>query len=186
LVFSEGSSAVRGQDLKILSLGADRTVTPLLNSPFDELNGEISPDGQWLAYQSDESGQFEVYVRPFPDTNRWRIRVSVNGGQQPAWARKGAELFYVTSDGEVMGASVRKLADGRIEASPPAKVVDGAGYYNSEGTPNRGRTYDVAADGRFLRIKLNPSDPRVADATPRRIVAVLNWFDELKRAVPVK
>lgn len=64
-----------------------------MKTPFNEENGEVSPDGRWLAYQSDESGQFEIYVRPFPKVAGGRWLISTAGGVQPLWARNGQELF---------------------------------------------------------------------------------------------
>jgi len=182
LIFAEANASGGRQDLKVLS-PQDRRITALLSTPFDEINGEISPDGQWLAYQSNESGPFEVYLRPFPAVDRARLPVSVGGGQQPAWARSGRELFYLTADAALMAVEIRRQADGSLDVSAPKKLIDGKGYYNSEGSPNRGRTYDVSPDGsRFLRIKLTEPNPK-ADA-PRRIVTVMHWLDELQRLVP--
>ena len=79
----------------MLTLGKDRQIEPLVQTPFFERNGEVSPDGRWLAYESNESGQFEVFVRPFPDVNKGRWQVSTGGGTQPLWARNGQELFYL-------------------------------------------------------------------------------------------
>ena len=67
---------------------------PLLASTHNELNGDLSPDGRWLAYQSDESGRYEIYVSPFPDTSSQRRPVSSGGGREPRWSRDGSELFY--------------------------------------------------------------------------------------------
>ena len=78
----------------------------LLKTPFSELNGEVSPNGRWLAYQSNESGQFEIYVRPFPGVDEGRFVVSTGGGRQPSWAQSGRELFYVAPDGSLMGVPV--------------------------------------------------------------------------------
>ncbi len=77
------------------SLGKPSGVEPLLRTPFTEVNAEISPDGRYLAYQSDESGRAEIYVRPFPRVNDWKLPVSTLGGTRPAWARNGRELFYL-------------------------------------------------------------------------------------------
>ena len=91
-----------GADLALLTLEGERRVETLVQTTFTERNGEISPDGRWLAYQSDESGQFEIYVRPFPDVNSGRWQISTGGGTRPLWARRGRELFYVAPDGAVM------------------------------------------------------------------------------------
>ena len=92
LVFEDRSS---GFDLGMLSLEGERASTPLLNTEFTERNASLSPDGLWIAYQSNESGQFEIYVRPFPDVDAGRWQVSSDGGWWPLWAPDGRELFYV-------------------------------------------------------------------------------------------
>ena len=70
--------------------------TPLLQTPFNEQNADLSPDGDWIAYQSDESGRPEVYVRPYPDVNAGRWQVSTSGGTRPLWSRDGRELSIST------------------------------------------------------------------------------------------
>ena len=106
---------------------------PLLHSEFKPALGSVSPDGNWMAYESDESGdQFEIYMRPFPDASRRREKVSIDGGRFPLWGPKGGdELFYVDLKGRMMAASV-KLSPGlsprardetvRIGKATPRKV----------------------------------------------------------------
>ena len=96
LVLGVGRTAVGLTDVGMLSLEGDRRVEPLLQSTFDEGNADISPDGRWIAYDSDETGREEVYVRPFPDVEGGRWQVSTAGGREPIWARSGRELFYYT------------------------------------------------------------------------------------------
>ena len=104
LVFEE---ARPNRDIMALTLDKDRHAEPLVQSQmYDEQNGEVSPDGRWLAYESNESGRFEIYVRPFPDVNSGRWQVSTMGGTQPLWAHNGQELFYVAPDGTLMRAAV--------------------------------------------------------------------------------
>ena len=114
----------------MLSLAGDRTVTPLVQTMFIERNGEISPDGRWLSYESNESGQFQIYVRPFPAVDQGRWQVSTDGGRQPLWARDGRELIYVTSDGTLMGVPVDVgQTSASFVAGTPATLVGGDGYY---------------------------------------------------------
>jgi serine/threonine-protein kinase len=164
----------------LLALEGDRTVTALLATAFTERNGEVSPDGRWLAYESDETGQFEIYVRPFPEVEAGKWLVSAGGGREPLWARSGRELFYHGPDGAVMGVPV-EAAGGRFRTSTPAKVLEGRYYTGGAGFP--GRTYDVASDGaRFLMIKEGDG---ASDAAARpAIVVVQHWVDELRRLVP--
>ncbi|HVQ17381.1 MAG TPA: protein kinase, partial [Vicinamibacterales bacterium] len=91
-------------DLKLLSSGG--RVESLLETPFREASGAISPDDHWLAYGSDESGTFQIYVRPFPDVKTGRWQVSTSGGSQPAWSRDGKELFFFSDTGELMSVQV--------------------------------------------------------------------------------
>jgi serine/threonine-protein kinase len=156
-----------------------RRMVPLLETRFDERNGVISPDGRWLAYESDSSGQFEVYVRPFPNVEEGQWQVSTAGGEHPLWARSGRELFYVAPDGALM--AVRADTRGaRWQASTPTKLLEGR--YVVGGAGILGRHYDASPDGqRFLLIKQAGADTAAA---PPQIVIVQNWFEELKRLVP--
>ena len=111
LVFEEQTSS---PDLLALTLDKDRRAQPLVQSQmYSEENGEISPDGRWLAYQSNESGQNEIYVRPFPEVNSGRWQVSTKGGTQPLWARNGQEIFYVAPDGTLMQVAVERGPGGK-------------------------------------------------------------------------
>jgi Tol biopolymer transport system component len=166
-----------GLDIGMVSLLGDRTIETVIKTPANELNPEISPDGRWLAYESNQSGEDEIYVRPFPDVNAAFWQVSTTGGRQPAWSPKGNELFYRSADGAIMAVPV--ALEPRFTAGQAVRVVDG-----SYATGGPYRSYDVAADGnRFLMIK------READASRRssaEIVVVQNWFEELRRLVPVR
>jgi hypothetical protein len=153
-----------------------------------ERNGEISPDGRWLAYESNESGQFEIYVRPFPDVNDGRWQVSTGGGTTPLWGRSGRELFFMVPRGQaLMVAAILDVSGSeRFRSGTPVKVFSTGAYLAPTGAANGapGRTYDVSADGqRFLMIK----DVSVREDTPppQSITVVQNWVEELKRRVPV-
>jgi serine/threonine-protein kinase len=185
-VTADGSSVVlreearpgTGTDLMLLRLDSGRQLRPLLATTASELNGEVSPDGRWLAYESDQAGQFEIYVRPFPDTDAggpWQV--STGGGRQALWARNGRELFYRTSNGAVVGVSVTAGA-AVFRAGAPTVLIDGP-YLAGTGA-HVGRTYDVAPDGaRFLMIKEGGSTGLPV------INVVLNWQEELKRLIPM-
>jgi serine/threonine-protein kinase len=175
LLFQKTSSD-SGSNIWMMSLGVDRTVRPLLNSPANESWAELSPDSKWLAYGSDSSGRFEVYVQPFPGPGQ-REQVSFGGGDSPLWSRNGRELFFMTR-GDQPGTS-------RVNA---VNVIPGSAF--TSGTPRVlfqgrfGRTggptaYDVSPDGsRFLMTEY--LDPLTQPVT--RIHVVLNWFEELRRA----
>jgi eukaryotic-like serine/threonine-protein kinase len=172
------------QDIVVLTLDGARQATPLISTTFDEGNGEVAPDGRWLAYESNESGQYQIYVRPFPTVNAGRWQVSTNGGRQPLWARSGEELFYVDPTGSIMRVNVAKNT-ASFTAAAPVKLIGGTGYYYAWDDGNHGRTYDVSADGqRFVRIKQRAA-AGIANE-PQRFIVVENWFEELKRLVPTK
>ena len=170
---------VKGQqrDIYLMTLDGERKMEPLIHGPANELWAEVSPDGHWMVYDSDESGQFEVYVRPFPDPyrgSRWQI--SAAGGRQPMWSHDGRELFYRDFSGAMM--SVPVPAGPGFTPGRPVRLFDGTGYTGA-GAQGSGRTYDVSPDGsRFLMV-------RVGDQSNTPLVVVLNWFEELKRLAPV-
>jgi Tol biopolymer transport system component len=90
---------------------------------FVERNAELAPKGQWLAYESNESGRPEIYVRPFPNVDSGRWQVSTGGGSRPLWARSGGELFYVAPDSTILGVRVDGTSSWR--SSTPTKVSQG-------------------------------------------------------------
>ena len=165
-----------GMDLFVLPLAGDRRPRPLLNKTYNELNAELSPDGHWLAYQSDESGRFEIYVRPFPNVDGGKKMVSTNGGRWPLWARTGRELFFESHD-TLMRVPVTTGA--AFDAGTPTKLFAGA-YFHA--TP--GRMYDVDRGGqRFLMIKeVRGEDKPVIP----QMILVQNWVEELKQRVPTR
>lgn len=163
-------------DLYTLSMDSDRTVAPLLNESYSEHNGEISPDGRWLVYQSDESGSSEIYVRPFPNvTAAGRSQVSSGGGTRPAWSRDGRELYYLGLDGAMMAVPVDSSTSREAFSAGRPTVLFSTPYY----VVQAGRSYDVAGDGRFLMIKNT-----TPQAAAPQLVVILNWFEELKRLLP--
>ncbi|HEY7482106.1 MAG TPA: protein kinase [Gemmatimonadales bacterium] len=144
-----------------------------LRNGFNLAHPAISPDGNWMAYDSDESGRVEVYVQSFPNPNLKRWKVSPERGSEPLWTRGGRELVYRNGD-SVMAATM-DLENGR---STQPTALFGGPYPDNPGW-TRPRSYDVTRDGeRFLLIKLPRDRPRP------RIVVVLNWFDELRAKVP--
>jgi eukaryotic-like serine/threonine-protein kinase len=169
--------------VSVAEVGA-RDLDPLFEDSFQENNGVISPDGKWLAYQSDESGRFEIYVRPFPDINREKHLISNGGGTRPLWSRNGRELFYLSFSqpapllGAVMGVPVET---GTTFRAGTAKTIVQGNYIAA----NAGRTYDVSPDGqRFLMIKLAPEAEADLNPRPLQMNVVLNWLEELKQRVP--
>jgi serine/threonine-protein kinase len=161
-----------GHKIVLLEARSGR-VRPFLNSQFDEIYPEFSPDDRWIAYSSDESNRYEVYVRPFPGPGM-KKQVSSQGGVQPLWARNGKQLFYRWQD-QVWAVDVR--TDGGFSTGKPRPLFERPGYHLGE--PMRG--YDLSQDGqRFLMVKLEQRKP-----TPvTEMILVQNWFEELKQKVP--
>jgi len=160
----------------MMSLDTPREPRPLIVTPFNELNAEISPDGRWLAYESNESGDTEVYVRPFPNVADGRWQLSAGGGTKPVWARTGKEPFYLTPAGSMMAVPIEPAST--FASGVPAKLFDG--HYFAGGGISLGRTYDVTPDGqRFLMLKLESE-------TPASLVVVQHWFSELRRLAPTQ
>ena len=152
----------------------------LLGSGFGERSASVSPDGRWLAYQSNESGVFEVYVRPFPDVNDGRWQISREGGMSPLWdPRGGALLFRKPVTLEMMTVS--------FESDPTFVPGNPEGLFEARylfWTPTRRRPFDISPDGeRFLMIR---EGQLASESTAgSQIVVVLNWFEELNNRAPV-
>jgi serine/threonine-protein kinase len=166
---SEGQD---GSFIQLASLGAGLgPAERLMPAIASERNAVISPDGAWMAYESDESGQTEIIVRSFPNTSRVKRQVSNGGGSQPVWSRRGDELYFVR-DGAVYRVPVNTGAT--FDFGDATLLVRGGRYHLGEGR----RRYDVAADGQsFFFIKESASED---------IVVVQHWFEELKRLAPTK
>ena len=147
-----------GRDLMQLALDGTRRVTPLLQTTFDERNGIVSPDGRWLAYESNSSGRFEIYVRPFPNVGGGQWQVSTAGGTRPLWARSGKELFYVGADGALMRVPV-EASGATWNAGTPTKLLEGR-YYTGGGTWPHVR--------RVARRSAVPDDQSARDRRERR------------------
>ena len=175
LIFGEVAEKT-GEDVMQMTLDGSRAVTPLVRTSFAERNGIVSPDGRWLAYEANDSGQFEIFVRPYPDVSSGLAQVSVAGGVRPLWAPGGQELLFVSPSGAVMSARVGRGTSWAATA-PSLLVKDG--YYTSPGNP--GRTYDISPDGQRL-LMVKPSGG--GSAAPASLVVVQHWLEELKRLVP--
>jgi Tol biopolymer transport system component len=158
-------------DLWLLTLDGSGTERMLVGSRFNEVNARVSPDGRWLSYSSDETGTHQVYVQPFPAVDR-RFQISTADGNEAVWSRDGRRLFY-------RGASAMwavSVAPGSsFEPGLPERLFDDR--FSNKGFNHTG--YDVAPDGRLLVMGLSSDQPEV-------LTVVLNWFEELKRLVPVR
>ncbi len=161
-----------------LSMEGDSAIKQQLYGKFNQANPQVSPDGRWIAYHSNESGQAEVYVRSFPNVNSGKLKISTGGGQQPRWSPDGRELFYRTGDMRMMAVTVE--TEPSFRAGLPKEL-----FRDDYSFMGPGQAWDISPDGkRFLMMKEIAADESEA-VTPRRINVVLNWFEELKERVPV-
>ena len=162
----------------MVGLEGDRATELLLNSEFAEAAPAVSPDGDWIAYQSNETGQNEVYVQRFPMLGGKRT-ISTAGGRQPLWSPDGSELFYRAPSGMLV-VPVLDTEPAFRPGSP--EILFETQYYFDRAL----RTYDLHPDGqRFLIVKADAlTDDSGTSASPQ-IVLIENWFDELRRLVPV-
>jgi hypothetical protein len=148
-----------------------------LNTSDHERHGTISPDGRWIAYDSNNvGGRFEVFVRPFPDVHAGRWQISSAGGQKPAWSRTSTELFFLGPDRTMYAASIGGAAKDWTTVTRRALFT---GDYVVNGVGNIVRHYDVSRDGRFLMLKEAAASPYVIN----QIVVVQNWWQEVARVL---
>jgi hypothetical protein len=132
----------------------------------------FSPDGRWLAYQSNESGEFEVYVRPFPAENRQSTTISIAGGMQPEWRGDGKELFYISADGKLTAVPVvtdeAAFRAGEPRALFSVEVPEPIAPYQTD--------YAVTADGQRFLVNTVVEQP-----TRPSLTVILNWTAGLKK-----
>src|SRR6202022_2698100 len=146
------------QDLWVVPMvEGDRKPCVFLKTNFDERNGQFSPDGRWVAYRSNESGQMEIYIRPFAASaascahansaaGQWPV--SSNGGIFPRWSPDGKELYYIGPHGEMMAAPITAKGT-TLEPGAPVALFP-TRIYGGGVDIGQGRQYDVTRDGRFL------------------------------------
>jgi serine/threonine-protein kinase len=172
-IFDEQMNTNRGNILRS-DLAQDAQPTPLVNTAFNEYAAALSPDGRLLAYQSNESGRHEIYVRDISGAGgRWQV--STEGGEEPHWSHDDRELYFRNND-IFMGAAVDTKRS--FKADTPQKLFSGTFNLRS----NSGVSYDVnPRDGRFLMIR--PAEDYAAVA---QVQVVLNWFEELRRLAPAQ
>jgi len=153
-----------GTDLWVLP---EQTRKPyiFLKTDANELWGQFSPDGRWVAYQSNETGRYEIYVRPFAELGG-PVPISTAGGVYPRWSRDGKELYFIAPDAKLLAVKIRATA-AAVEAGAPAVLFQTQKVGAGLNVIGRGHQYDVTADGRFL---INTAEP---DASP--ITLLLNW-----------
>jgi serine/threonine-protein kinase len=173
LAYQESERLLEAFDIWVLP--PDGPARLLLQTRDNEFHPAISPDGRWMAYVSDDSGRFEVKVRPYPDLGAI-TQVSINGGSEPTWSPDGREIYYRRQRGEQVMVVSFDPQGPSPRLGQPRLLFEGryrpGNYY--------GRRYDLAPDGeRFLMVlEGEPPPPQT------RYNVVLNWFEELKRLVP--
>ena len=169
----------------MLPIEGKREMKTLLQETYWEAEPQISPDGRYIAYQSDESGKGEIYVRTFPDVNKGKWQVSSGGGGSPLWSPDGRELFYRNGDATM---AVEVEIEPTFKRSNPITLFRGT--YLSRSLQKLVFTrWDIHPNGKkFLMIKPAASAAAAsAAASPQpKIIVVLNWLEELKQRVPIK
>jgi Tol biopolymer transport system component len=171
-----------GDDLWTLPLDLSEPERPkpgkpevFLRTPFSEIIPVFSPDGRWIAYQSNESVNYEVYVRPFPGPGgKWQI--STGGGQYPIWSRNGHELFYETPDNRIMVTDYAAKGDSFAAGNPrlwSEKQIFETGSVNA----------DLSPDGKRFAV-FPKAETTGEDKGSLHVTFLLNFFDELRRKVP--
>jgi Tol biopolymer transport system component len=154
-------------DIWALPMAGDRTPFPVVETKATEHHGQFSPDGKWIAYQSDESGREEVYLHPFPGPGA-RSLISTNGGVQVRWRRDGKELFYVALDGRLMAVPIQLAADGRtFEAGAPVALFL-TRLFGIQGL-NMRQQYMPSPDGQRFLVDT------VTESVESPITVILNW-----------
>jgi Tol biopolymer transport system component len=174
MVYSSGATS--SGDIYLLSVGEKNNI-PLLNAKCYEENGKISPEMDLLAYESNKSGQFEIYLCTFPDVEGPQRKVSVGGGYDPLWSPNGRKLYYRSED-SVMSVSIETESDLDIGIPVPL-FKDNYALFGTN------YSWDIDLVGkRFLMAKDNLSNSRKGIVAPPKINVILNWFEELKQKVP--
>jgi serine/threonine-protein kinase len=163
-------------DIMGMRPGVDSAAVPLVANPsFRERSPALSPDGKWLAYASDETGKFEVFVRSFPDVGSGKWQVSNAGGTSPQWSRKGDELFFLDGANDMQAMRVSTKPTFGVVARQ--RLFSANGYFASPWA----QAYDVTPDGkRFLMLRVGSSPT----ASTGSLVLVQNFLSELQRKVP--
>ena len=159
-------------DILAMKRGMDSVPKPLVATSFRERSPSLSPDGKWLAYASDETGRFEVFVRPFPDAQSAKWQVSTDGGSSPHWSAQGNELFYLDAANQMQSAHVTTSPSFGIASKE--RLFSASGYFLSPW----GQAYDVTPDGqRFLMLRVGTA----TGAMPVSLVLVENFATELRQ-----
>jgi Tol biopolymer transport system component len=185
LVRTAGAAGVAGgRDIymvRVLGGEGGGEPVPLLTSPADEAAPEVSPDGRWLAYNSDETGRREVFIRPFPNVTAGQFQVSTGGGRSPIWSRDGSELFFI-ADATGENDDARRMMVAAIDRGPPFRVLRREVLFDIDSNyyfANNSTSYRVAEDDeRFLMARFVGQGARI------EMVFVQSFFEVLQERAP--
>jgi serine/threonine-protein kinase len=169
LIFQTGTTAAGSGDILGIRPGIDTLPVSLVATKFTEASPALSPDGRWLAFTSNESGQYEIYIVPFPSTGAAKWAVSTSGGTEPLWSHSGSELFF--RDGARNLVAVEVKTNPTFSLGRSTTLFPAAGFASFEASPQYAVSLD---DRRFLMIR------QLAAGTPDKLIVVENWFEELK------
>ena len=170
----------QGGDIGLLTIEGERTAEILLDTALDELAPAMSPDGRWLAYESNETGIPLIYVKPFPNIDDDPRRVSPEFGRNPVWAPNGRELFY-RGRTEIMVAQIE--TEPTFSSRTPEPLF---GLGNRASLAGARRRFDIAPDGdRFIMLTSETAEQASDDEPFNGLIFVENWFEELTERVPV-
>jgi serine/threonine-protein kinase len=166
LIFRTDVSSPGSGDILAIRPGIDTAPVPVVATRFTEMTPALSPNGRWLAYVSNETGEDEIYVVPFPNTGAGKWAISAGGGTEPLWSHSGSELFYRAASGDLVAVAIHTQP--RFSLGHSAALFPTAGFTSLRFAPQ----YAVApGDRRFLMIRTS---------TPDKLIVVENWFEELR------
>jgi hypothetical protein len=176
LLYSQGGKAP-SMHLWVLPMdqpAESRKPIPYLGGPLQKKQAQFSPDGRFVAYASNESGRFEVYVQPFPDPTAGKWPISSGGGVEPRWSKDGSQLFYFSG---------KKLMAVNVETKPAFRAGAPRELFETQvqaGYTNDGHRWRVAPDGTFLMETFPP------ELSANSITVIVNWPEFLKKRVPIE
>ena len=159
----------RSRDLWVLPLEGDGKPFPLVETRFEEREGQFAPDGSFVAFESNETGRFEIYLQPFPGPGEKSL-VSTGGGEHPRWRPDGRELFYIAPDGSLMAVPLTAAEGKDLKLDSPAKLFSTRILRETTPGYNYNQQYDVSPDGKRFLINVTTED-----AVTSPIIVVLNW-----------
>jgi Tol biopolymer transport system component/predicted Ser/Thr protein kinase len=160
-----------GYDTWVLPTFGDRKPAPLLETGFDKFQARVSPNSNFVAYSTNESGTYQIVVQTFPDASGGKWQITADGGVEPKWRRDGRELYYLSLDGKLMSVAIGGPA---FTAGRPMELFQTSLTVN-RAQPTRDRRYDIAPDGRFLMVI--PS----ATSAPTPYSVIVNWTAGLEK-----